>query len=185
MIKEVISEADGKMKKSIRAKQNELSTIRAGRATPSLLDNIKVNYYGQMCPLKQVANVAAPDARLLVVQVFDKNAISEIDKAIKTAELGLNPQIDGNLLRLPIPQLSEERRQDLVKYSAKVGEEGRVSIRNIRRDSNDMIKELEKEHEISEDDAHRALSEIQKLTDTHIEEIDKLIKIKEDEILEI
>jgi len=133
--------------------------------------------------LRQIANIAAPDPRLLVVQVFDRNAVAAVDKAIKTADLGLNPRVDGNILRLPIPPLTEERRRELVKFAHKIAEEGKVAIRNIRRDANEMIKELEKEHEISEDESHQALDDIQKLTDKFITQIDDLYKRKEKEIL--
>jgi len=162
----------------------ELAAIRTGRANPAILDSIRVDYYGSLIPLRQVANVAAPDPRLLVVQVFDKNAVAAIDKAIKAADLGLNPQIDGNLLRLPIPSLNEERRRELVKFAHRIAEDGKVAIRNIRRDANDMIRELEKEHEISEDQRHDSQTRIQELTDKFIGEIDKLFKDREKDILE-
>ncbi len=184
MINDVLIDAEDRMKKSAGSKQHEFATIRTGRATPSLLSNIKVSYYGSIVPLKQVANVAAPDPRLLVVQVFDKNAVSEVDKAIRAADLGLNPQIEGNLLRLPVPQLNEERRKDLVKYAHKIAEEGKVAIRNIRRDCNEMLKELQKDKEISEDQEHTALDKIQKLTDKYIIAMDEMYKNKEIEILE-
>jgi ribosome recycling factor len=131
-----------------------------------------------------VASIGAPDARLLVVQVFDRNAVANVDKAIRSAELGLNPLVEGNLLRIPIPQLTEERRRELVKYLHKIAEEGRVAIRNIRRDANEMAKDLEKEHEISEDESHKGQDEVQKLTDKYIKQIDELVKRKEKDILE-
>jgi len=184
MIDEVIKEAEVRMKKSVDNIQQEMAVIRTGRATPALLDPIKVEYYGSNVPLRQVASIGAPDARLLVVQVFDRNAVANVDKAIRSAELGLNPLVDGNLLRVPIPQLTEERRRDLVKYLHKIAEEGRVAIRNIRRDGNDMAKDLEKEHEISEDDSHKGQDEVQKLTDKYIKQIDELVKRKEKDILE-
>jgi len=184
MIDEVIKEAEVRMKKSVDNIQQEMAVIRTGRATPALLDPIKVEYYGSNVPLRQVASIGAPDARLLVVQVFDRNAVANVDKAIRSAELGLNPLVDGNLLRVPIPQLTEERRRDLVKYLHKIAEEGRVAIRNIRRDANDMAKDLEKEHEISEDDSHKGQDEVQKLTDKYIKQIDELVKRKEKDILE-
>jgi len=184
MIDEVIKDAEVRMKKSVENIQQEMAVIRTGRATPSLLDPIKVEYYGSNVPLRQVASIGAPDARLLVVQVFDRNAVVNVEKAIRSAELGLNPLVDGNLLRVPIPQLTEERRRDLVKYLHKIAEEGRVAIRNIRRDANDMAKDLEKEHEISEDDSHKGQDEVQKLTDKYIKQIDELVKRKEKDILE-
>ncbi len=184
MIDEVIKDAEGRMKKSVENIQQEMAVIRTGRATPSLLDPIKVEYYGSNVPLRQVASIGAPDARLLVVQVFDRNAVANVDKAIRSAELGLNPLVEGNLLRIPIPQLTEERRRELVKYLHKIAEEGRVAIRNIRRDANEMAKDLEKEHEISEDESHKGQDEVQKLTDKYIRQIDELVKRKEKDILE-
>ena len=184
MIDEVIKDAEARMQKSRETFQQEITVIRTGRATPSLLDPIKVEYYGTNVPLRQVASVGAPDARLLVVQVFDRNAVPNVEKAIRSSELGLNPLVDGNLLRVPIPQLTEERRKELVKYVHKIAEEGRVAIRNIRRDANDMAKDLEKEHVISEDALHKGQEEIQKLTDKYIKQIDELVKHKEKDILE-
>jgi len=184
MINEIIKDTELRMKKSVDAIQQEMAVIRTGRATPSLLDPIKVEYYGTTVPLRQVASIGAPDARLLVVQVFDRSAVVNVEKAIRSAELGLNPLVDGNLLRVPIPQLTEERRKELVKYAHKIAEEGRVAIRNIRRDANDMAKDLEKEHEISEDDYHKGQEEVQKLTDKYIKQIDENVKHKEKEILE-
>ncbi|HPC36109.1 MAG TPA: ribosome recycling factor [Candidatus Marinimicrobia bacterium] len=184
MINEVVKDAEDRMKKSLDTIQQEMAVIRTGRATPALLDPIKVEYYGATVPLRQVASIGAPDARLLIVQVFDRNAVPNVEKAIRTAELGLNPIVEGNLLRVPIPQLTEERRKELVKYVHKIAEEGRVAIRNIRRDANDIAKELEKDHEISEDELHNGQEEIQKLTDKYIKLIDELVKRKEKDILE-
>jgi ribosome recycling factor len=184
MIDEVVKDAEGRMKKSVENIQQEMAVIRTGRATPSLLDPIRVEYYGSNVPLRQVASIGAPDARLLVVQVFDRNAVQNVEKAIRSAELGLNPLVDGNLLRVPIPQLTEERRRELVKYLHKIAEEGRVAVRNIRRDANDMAKDLEKEHAISEDESHKGQDEVQKLTDKFIKQIDEMVKRKEKDILE-
>lgn len=184
MIKEILKDAESRMHKSVDSTHQDLAAIRTGRANPAMLDSIKVNYYGSMVPLKQVGNVAAPDARLLVVQVFDRNAVAAIDKAIKSADLGLNPQIDGNLLRLPIPPLTEDRRQELVRYAHKLAEEGKIAIRNIRRDANDMVKDLEKSHDVSEDQAHKGMDRIQELTDQFTIEIDRLLNVKEKEIME-
>lgn len=184
MLDDILKDAENRMKKSTDTTHLELAAIRAGRANPALLDSIKVDYYGTLTPLRQIANVAAPDPRLLVLQVFDRSAVSAVDKAIKSSDLGLNPQIDGNLLRLPIPALTEDRRRDLVKYAHKIAEEGKVAIRNVRRDVNDMIKELEKEHEVSEDASHDAMDKVQKFTDKYIEQIDGLLKNKEKEIME-
>jgi len=184
MLNDILKDAEIRMKKSTDTTHLELAAIRTGRANPALLDSIKVDYYGTLTPLRRIANVAAPDPRLLVLQVFDRNAVSAVDKAIKSSDLGLNPQIDGNLLRLPIPALTEDRRRDLVKYAHKIAEEGKVAIRNVRRDVNDMIKDLEKEHEVSEDASHDAMDKVQKFTDKYIEQIDGLLKNKENEIME-
>ena len=184
MLDDILKDAENRMKKSTDATHLELAAIRTGRANPALLNSIKVDYYGTLTPLRQIANVAAPDHRLLVLQVFDRNAVSTVDKAIKSSDLGLNPQIDGNLLRLPIPALTEDRRRDLVKYAHKIAEEGKVAIRNVRRDVNDMIKELEREHEVSEDASHDAMDKVQRFTNKYIEQIDGLLKNKEKEIME-
>ncbi len=184
MINDILKDAETRMKKSIVNLQHDLATVRTGRATPTILDGIKVNYYGSKVPLKQVANVAAPDPRLIVVQVFDKSAIHEVEKAINTSDLGLNPMTDGNLIRLPIPSLTEERRKTLVKLVHKIGEESKVAIRNIRRNDKDMIKEFEKEKEISEDESHDAIDKLQELTDQYIKEIDEKIKKKEEDVRE-
>lgn len=172
------------MKKSVEACRHDLAAIRTGRATPSILDHVKVDYYGTQTPLNQIANVATPDPRMLVVHVYDKNAVGAVDKAIRSADLGLNPQVEGNLLRCPVPQLTEERRQELARYAHKLAEEGRIAIRNIRRDANDEIKKLEKDHEVSEDRAHGAMDEIQELTDKYNQTIDETLEKKEKEILE-
>lgn len=184
MVDDILKDTEDRMQKSVDTIHQELAAIRTGRANPAILDSIKVEYYGSLIPLKQIANVAAPDPRLLVIQVFDKSAVTAVDKAIKAADLGLNPQVDGNLLRLPIPPLTEERRRELVKYAHKIAEDGKIAVRNIRRDANDMIKELEKEHEISEDQSHDSMESIQKLTDRFIQEIDELFKKKEQEIMD-
>lgn len=184
MVDDILKDTEDRMQKSVDTIHQELAAIRTGRANPAILDSIKVDYYGSLIPLKQIANVAAPDPRLLVIQVFDKSAVTAVDKAIKAADLGLNPQVDGNLLRLPIPPLTEERRRELVKYAHKIAEDGKIAVRNIRRDANDMIKELEKEHEISEDQSHDSMESIQELTDKFIQEIDELFKKKEQEIMD-
>ena len=182
--KEIYQDAKNRMQKSIEHLQHELARIRTGRATPALLDVVKVEYYGQKVPLNQVATITAPEPRLLVVQPWEKRMIAEIEKAIMQSDLGLNPTNDGNAVRIPIPELSEERRQDLLKLVKKFCEETRIAIRNIRRDANEHVKKLEKAHEISEDESHLKLDEIQKLTNEFIEEVDELFKMKEKEILE-
>ncbi|MEJ2721476.1 MAG: ribosome recycling factor [bacterium] len=173
------------MGKSIENLKRELLGIRTGKANPGLLDNVKVMYYGQMVPLKQVASIAVPEARLITVQPWEKALVPEVEKAIQGSELGLNPQSDGTLIRLPIPPLTEERRRDLVKVVKRVGEETRIAVRNIRRDANEKFKKLEKDHKISEDEMHTHQEEVQKLTDKYIERVDEVIAAKEKEIMEI
>ncbi len=182
-VNEIYQDADSRMKKSVEHLHHELTRIRTGRATPVLMDVIKVQYYGAVVPLNQVSTVSAPEPRLLVIQPWEKNMIGEIEKAILQSDLGLNPTNDGNVVRVPIPELSEERRQDLLKLIKKFCEDTRVAVRNIRRDANDHIKGLEKNHEISEDESHKMLDKIQKLTDEHILRIDEHYTAKEDEIL--
>ncbi len=180
----LFKETENRMKKSVEHVQHELARIRTGRATPALLDVIKVDYYGTKTPLNQVASITTPEPRLLVVQPWEKRMIPEVEKAILESDLGLNPSNDGNVVRVPIPELSEERRQDLQKLVRKFCEEGRVAIRNIRRDVNEDIKKLQKAHEISEDQEHDALDDVQEMTNKFIEEIDNLLKHKEKEIME-
>jgi len=184
MLNSILDDAEKRMKKTSNSTADKLSSIRTGHATPSLLDNITVDYYGSQTPLKQMANIAAPDNRLLVVQVYDKNSVDNVDKAIKSSDLGLNPQVEGNVLKIPIPKLSEERRKEMVKYAHELAEEGKIAIRNIRRDAKDDIEELEDDHEVSEDDAHRCLEELQEITDKYTDKISELLDNKEKEILE-
>ena len=181
---EIYKDAEDRMQKSAEHVGHELMRIRTGRATPELLDIVKVDYYGSTVPLNQVATITTPEPRLLVIQPWEKRMIGEIEKAILQSDLGLNPANDGSVIRLPIPELSEERRQDLLKLVKKFCEEGRVAIRNIRRDLNDQIKKMEKEHEVSEDQSHTAQDEVQQLTDKYIEEINVHYERKEKEILE-
>ncbi len=185
MKSELYREAEERMKKSVEAVRNEFAHIRTGKASAALLDGIRVDYYGSMVPIQQVANITVPEPRLISIQPWEKNMVPVIEKAIRQSDLGLNPNNDGRVIRVPIPTLTEERRKDLVRLVHKLAEEGRVAIRNIRRDVNEKIKKMEKDHEISEDDAHRELDEIQKLTDSYIEKIDELMKLKEKEILEV
>ncbi len=185
MTEDIYADAEEKMDKSITAFQRELATLRAGRATPSLLDRIEVDYYGVPTPLSQLAGVSAPESRLLVIQPWDKQALPEIEKAIMKSDLGLTPSNDGNVIRLNIPELTEERRKELVRFVRKKAEEGRVSIRNIRRDANDEIKKLEKDSDISEDESRRSQDSIQELTDQKIEEVDKILAAKEKEMMEV
>lgn len=184
-MKEVIAEAEKKMSKSIDALKADLVTIRTGKASPSILDSVRVDAYGSPMPISQVASVSAPQPRLLVVQPWDKSLVQPILKAIQKADLGLNPADDGELIRVPIPALTEERRNDLVKKVKKMGEEVKVAVRNIRRDANEEIKKIQKDGRITEDDGHRGTQEIQKLTDRSIETVDDILHRKEKEILEI
>lgn len=178
-------ETEVKMQKIIESYQEELKSIRAGRANPALLDQISADCYGAMTPLNQIASVSAPEPRLLVVQPWDANLIPAIEKAVLISDLGLNPSNDGKLIRLPIPLLTEERRKELVKLVGKNAENAKISIRNIRRESNDIIKKMEKDKELSEDERKSAEKEIQNITDRHIEDIDKITNRKEEELLEI
>jgi ribosome recycling factor len=183
--RKIHSETEEKMGKALEAMGRELASIRTGKATSSLLDGIQVDYYGTMTPLSQVANISAPDPRLLVIQPWEKKLIPEIVKAIQKSDLGLNPQSDPNVIRLPIPALTEERRRDLAKVVKKVGEEGKVAVRNIRRDANDAFKKAEKDKEVSEDDSRKGQEQVQKITDEHIEKLDEMLKKKEQEIMEV
>ena len=182
MLDEIYTDTEDRMDKAVEKTRQDLASIRTGRAHTSILDGVKVDYYGAKTPLNQLAQVSAPEPRLLVIQPYEKSIIPDIERAIHEADLGLNPQNDGTVIRLPIPELTKERREELIRYSHKLAEEGRIAVRNIRRDGNDMVKELENEHEISEDDAHRAYENIQEMTDEHIEKIDKLLEHKEEEI---
>ncbi len=179
--------ADGKerMAKSVEACRHELATVRTGRASPHLLDRVVVDYYGTETPLRQLSQIAATDARLLTLTPYDKNAIKSVEKAILESDLGLTPSNDGNVIRLQIPELNEERRRDLVKVVHNVAEECRVAVRNIRRDVMHDLRELKKEGEIGEDDERRAEADLQKRTDGAIAEIEALLKAKEEEILEV
>ncbi len=183
--KEIIQDAKRRMDGAITAFHDELVKIRTGRATPALLDGIKVEYYGQKVPLNQAATVTAPEPRLIVVQPWEKKMLAEIEKEIQKADLGLNPNNDGNVIRIPIPPLSEERRKDLVKLVHKFAEDARIAVRNVRRDANDHLKRLEKEHHISEDELSVYLDDVQKLTDEHVKKIDEMMKEKEEEILKV
>jgi ribosome recycling factor len=182
---ELLADGQERMTKSVEACRHELATVRTGRASPHLLDRVVVDYYGAETPLRQLSQVAATDARLLTLTPYDKNAIKIIEKAIMESDLGLTPSNDGNVIRLQIPELNEERRRELVKVVHGVAEEGRVAIRNIRRDVMHDLRELKQEGEIGADDEHRAEGDLQKSTDSAIGEIDSLLKAKEDEILEV
>ena len=185
MIDEMYSQTEDKMKKAIENLRYELNKIRTGKASASILDGIKVNYYGSIVPLKQAASISVPEVRLITVQPWDKTMINEIEKAILKSDIGLNPVNDGHIIRLPIPALTEERRLDLVKQTKRLGEEIKVSIRNTRRDANEMLKKAEKDGTISEDNAYRAQENIQELTNEYIKKVDEILKVKEKEIMEI
>lgn len=185
MIDELLVDARERMAKSVDSSRGELATVRTGRASPHLLDRIVVDYYGNPTPLKQLANVSASDARLLTVTPFDKSALGAIEKAIQESDIGLTPSNDGNLIRLQIPEMTEERRREMVKVVHGVAEEGRIAIRNVRRDIMSDLRELKKEGETGEDDERRGEEALQKQTDEAIAEIDSLLKGKEEEILEV
>ncbi len=182
---ELLSDAKDRMAKSVEACRHELATVRTGRASPHLLDRVVVDYYGAETPLRQLAQVAATDARLLTLTPYDKSSIKAMEKAILESDLGLTPSNDGNVIRLQIPELNEERRRDLVKVVHNVAEEGRIAVRNIRRDVMHDLRELKKDGEIGEDDERRAEAELQKRTDGAVGELDGLLKGKEEEILEV
>ena len=185
MIDELLDDAAARMAKSVDSTGGEFATVRTGRATPHLLDRITVDYYGADTPLDQLANVAATEARLLTVTPYDKSAIAMIEKAILDSDVGLTPSNDGNVIRLGIPEMTEERRQELVKVLHGIAEEGRVAVRNVRRDVMSDLRELKKEGEAGADDEHRAENRLQQLTDEAIEQIDAMLKGKEEEILEV
>lgn len=178
-------DAEHRMKKSVETIQNEFNKIRTGRATPALLDSVKVEYYGAVVPLSQASTITTPEPRLIAIQPWDKNMIAEIEKAILKSDLGLTPSNDGTFVRLPIPQLSEERRNDLVRLVKKFAEDGRIAVRNVRRDANDHLKRLQKDHEMSEDELSIELDETQESTNKYIKDIDELLGRKEKEILEV
>jgi ribosome recycling factor len=184
-IQDVIKSAEDKMRKAIAATQRDFSSIRTGRASAALLDRIFVDYYGAETPLKSMGNISTPDARTIQIQVFDRSSVALVEKAIQKSDLGLTPNTDGQLIRLNIPALTEERRKDLVKVLKKSAEEGRVAIRNVRRDEMDSLKKLEKNSECTEDDRKRAEEQVQKLTDRFVKELDELLSQKEKEILEV
>ena len=183
MINELHANSKDRMDQAVEHVRQELATLRTGRANPRMVDHVKVEYYGSHQPLKTLANISAPEPRLLVVEPYDKSQIGNIVKAIQLADLGLNPISDGNVIRLPIPELTEERRKELVKVAHQMVEEGKITMRNVRRDANNDLKQLAKDHDISEDNLHRAMENFQALTDEHIVILDELLAAKEQEIL--
>jgi len=185
VIEQVVRDAEERMKKAVAATQHEFTTVRTGRASASVLDRVSVDYYGTPTPVNQVANITSPEPQLLVVHPWDKSVVDGVLKAIQAADLGLNPSTDGTVIRLPFPPLNEERRLELAKVVRRMAEEGRVAVRNIRRDANEHLKAEEKNHEISRDEWERAQERVQKLTDSYVKEIDELLERKEKEIMEV
>ena len=185
MVKEIIANNEERLEKSIAASKREFGSLRAGRATPSLLDKVMVDYYGTPTPVNQVAKVSVPEPRMIMITPWEKSLMHDIEKAIMKSDLGLSPNSDGTAIRLSIPQLTQERRQELVKTVGKKAEEAKVAIRNIRRDGNDAIKKLEKAKEITEDDSKKGQESVQKLVDKYIKTVDTLREAKEKEIMEV
>ena len=185
MINEIIKDAEERMQKSVDSLRGQMSKVRTGRAHPSILDSVMVNYYGVDTPLKQLANITTEDSRTLALTVFDKSSTQAVEKAIMTSDLGLNPASAGTVIRIPLPPLTEERRRDLVKIVRNEAEQGRVAVRNIRRDANSYVKELLKEKEITEDEERAAEEQIQKITDKYVKQIDEALKAKEQDLMEV
>ena len=185
MTDNVLNDCRSKMDKAVESLAKELASVRAGRANPALLDKVQVDYYGVSTPLNQLANISAPEPRLLIVQPWDKTSMDAVEKAILKSDLGLTPNNDGNIIRIAIPQLTEERRKELVKMVKRMAEDCRVAVRNVRRDANDEIKSLEKSGDISQDESRRLQDEVQELTNKSIDEIGEILQRKEDEIMEV
>ena len=185
MIKPLVADAKQRMDASLETLRRELMTMRTGRASLAMLDGIKVDYYGTPTPLNQVGNLATPDPTLITIQPWDAKLLPVIDKAIRASALDLNPQNDGKIIRIPVPSLTEERRKKLVKHAHERAEDGRVAVRNVRRDVNDHLKRMLKSHEVSEDDEKHGIAEVQKLTDQHIEQINEVLKKKEADIMQV
>jgi ribosome recycling factor len=185
MLDKIIHETEDKMKKAVDFTRQELTKLRSGKATAAILDDIKIDYYGQKMPIAQTASVNTPDAHLITVQPWDKSMIGEIEKAILAANIGLTPANDGTVIRLSVPPLTEERRKELVKVAKKFAEDGRITVRNIRRDSNEHLKKAEKDEHVSEDERKHGENEVQKLTDKYIKQVDDILAGKEKEIMEV
>lgn len=185
MVKEITKVLQEKMTKTLAVLKSDLSTMKAGRANPTMLDRVQVEYYGSMCPLNQVANVSSPEPRLLVITPWEKPMLKEIEKAILKSDLGINPNNDGSIIRLLVPELTEETRKNLVKKVKKTGEDSKVALRSIRKDANDKLKALKKDGELSEDELKKAEEDVQKITDNFVKEIDKIIVEKEKEIMSV
>ena len=185
MIDDILLETEDKMDKAVQFLHHELSGLRTGKANPALVENITVDYYGTPTRLRDIANISTPEPRLIVINPFDPSSLGVIEKAITAANIGITPMNDGRLIRVPIPELSEERRKDMVKMAGRITEEQRVSVRNIRRDANDQIKSLQKNGDITEDDRDTSLDEVQKSTDEHIKKMDAMLAAKEKDIMEV
>ena len=185
MIQDVVRDVQHRMHGAIEALHREFKALRTGRASAAMLDGITVDYYGNATPISQVANLKVPESSLIVAEPWDKSMVAAVEKAIRNSELGLNPSSDGKVIRIPIPQLTEDRRKDLVKRAHHVAEEARTAVRQVRRDGNDKLKKMLKDHQISEDDEKRALDEIQKMTDKHIDEVGNILKHKEQDIMAV
>lgn len=185
MINELFKDIDHRMKMSVEHVKHEFSSLRSSRASVTLVEHVKVNYYGNPTPLNQVANLSVPEPRLIVIQPWDKNLTADIEKAIMSADLGLNPNNDGSLIRIPIPPLTDERRKELIRHVHQLAEEGRIGIRNVRREANEHVKKAEKDNELSEDNAKRAAENIQEMTDKYVKEIDEAVEAKEKDIMEV
>ena len=185
MIKDILNKSEEKMLKSISVLKKDLGSMKAGKANPAMLDRVNVEYYGSETPINQLANVSSPEPRVLLIQPWDKNSLKDIEKAILQSDLGLNPSNDGSVIRLIIPELTEETRKDIVKKVKKVGEESKIAIRSIRREGNDKIKNLKKNNDITEDEAKEGESSVQKITDKYIVEIDNIVNAKEKEVMSV
>ena len=185
MLPDLLNSTKNKMDKAVKVIKDEFTHIRTGRASTALIDGLKISYYSVLTPLKQIANISIPESNLIIIQPWDKNCLHEIEKAIWKSDLGLSPISDGNVIRLSIPPLNEERRRELVKLVKKDAEKGKVAVRNIRREINDLLKKHEKDSSISEDECKKCQKEVQTLTDEYIEKIDKLLELKEKEIMEV
>lgn len=185
MINRILQDSEDRMKKCVAAFKRELATIRTGKATTALLDSVRVECYGQVMPLNQVASISIPEPRMILVQPWDRSIVSNVEKAIHKADIGLVPNTDGNVIRVPIPPLTEERRKELVKVVRKQAEDARVAIRNVRRDANEALKKAQKDGEISEDESRKAVDKVQQLTDKYIGEVEEALKQKETEIMEV
>ena len=185
MINEIKSDIESRMESSVKTARSEMSGIRAGRASPSMLDSIKIDAYGQKMNINQVGNITTPDSRTINVDVWDSSNVSSVEKALRESDLGINPMIEGNLIRLPLPQLTEERRVEYLKMAGKISENTKIAIRNIRRDGNEKIKKLEKDKEISQDDSKKYQADIEEITSKNINLIDEILKIKEEDLKKI